>query len=271
MRSSLLALVSALVLATGCEEPRRPAPAATTPAPSAAPTSAPSATPTPSAAPSAPTDTFPTSLGDLEVTPIHHGTVRLRIAGTVIWVDPFSQGDLSGPKADYVFITDIHSDHYDPKGLDQVKKDGTTIVAPPVVAEKVPGATVMKNGDTKAFGGWNVFAVPMYNLKRGPEAGKFYHDKGRGNGYVFAFGDKRVYVSGDTECTDEMRSLKAIDVAFVCMNLPYTMPPAEAAECIKAFNPRVLIPYHYRGSNLDELTKALEGTPGIEIRKRAFY
>ncbi len=99
----------------------------------------------------------------------------------------------------------------------------------------------------------------MYNVERGPSPGKVFHEKGWGDGFVFTFGDKRVYVSGDTECTPEMRALKDIDVAFVCMNLPYTMPPAEAAACVEAFKPKILYPYHYRGSDLGELDKVLAG------------
>ena len=114
-------------------------------------------------------------------------------------------------------------------------------------------------------------AVPMYNLKRGPAAGQLYHDKGRGNGYELAVrGTSASTVSGDTECTPEMKALENIDVAFVCMNLPYTMPPREAAECVEAFKPKVLFPYHYRGSDLAELDKALAGR-GIDVRKREWY
>ena len=116
-----------------------------------------------------------------------------------------------------------------------------------------------------------MLAVPMYNLKRGPQQGKLFHDKGRGNGYVLTFGDARVYVSGDTECAPEMKALKDIDVAFVCMNLPYTMPPAEAAECISAFKPKNVYPYHYRGSNLDELKSALAPEKDIDVRVRNWY
>jgi L-ascorbate metabolism protein UlaG (beta-lactamase superfamily) len=129
----------------------------------------------------------------------------------------------------------------------------------------------MKNGDSRTIAGFGITAVPMYNQKRGPSAGKLFHDKGRGNGYVVTFGDKRVYLSGDTECTDEMRALKNIDVAFVCQNLPYTMPPSEAAECVKAFRPRVVIPYHYRGSDLAEFKTALANEKDIEVRIREFY
>jgi L-ascorbate metabolism protein UlaG (beta-lactamase superfamily) len=218
------------------------------------------------------TDRFPTAQGELVVTPIMHGSVLLEHASKQIYVDPWSQGKFDGlPKADFIFVTDIHQDHLDQAAIDKVKKEGTVIVGPPAVAEKLPGIVVLKNGESKDFGGFTALAVPMYNKKRGPSEGKLFHDKGRGNGYVLTFGGKKIYLSGDTECIDEMKALKDIDVAFVCMNLPYTMPPAEAAECIKAFRPKVLIPYHYRGSNLDELTRALEGEKGIEVRKREWY
>jgi L-ascorbate metabolism protein UlaG (beta-lactamase superfamily) len=218
------------------------------------------------------TDTIPTSQGDLRITPIVHGTVMLEHNGKFIYFDPWSEGKLNGlPKADFLFITDIHHDHLDQAAIGDVRKTGTVIVGPPAVAEKIPGIVVMKNGETKELGGVRVVAVPMYNKKRGPEAGKLFHDKGRGNGYVLTLGDKNVYVSGDTECTDEMKALKNIDVAFVCMNLPYTMSPSEAAECAKAFRPKILFPYHFRGSNLDELESALAGEQGIEVRKRTWY
>ena len=110
----------------------------------------------------------------------------------------------------------------------------------------------------------------MYNLKRGPSEGKFFHDKGRGNAYIFNFGDKRVLLAGDTECVPELKAVKNIDIAFLPMNLPYTMPPDEAAEAVKAFHPKIVIPYHYRGSDLTVFQKALEGT-GIEVRLLEWY
>ena len=113
-------------------------------------------------------------------------------------------------------------------------------------------------------------AIPAYNIKRGPAPGKLFHDKRRGNGYVLTYGGKRFYFSGDTEGVPEMRALKNIDVAFVCMNLPYTMPPEEAADAVKAFHPKIVIPYHYRGSDLTVFQKALEGT-GIEVRLLEWY
>jgi len=216
-------------------------------------------------------DVLSTSAGDVRIVPVHHGTLRLEIDGTILWIDPWSKGDLTGPKADYVLVTDIHQDHFDPAALAAVKKEGTVVVAPAAVAAKEPGAVALANGESRDFGKFSVEAVPAYNLQRGPEAGKLYHDKGRGNGYLVTMGGKRIYISGDTECTDEMKTLREVDVAFVSMNLPYTMPPSEAAVCIRAFRPKVIYPYHYRDSDLTELQSALADEAGIEIRLRDWY
>jgi len=174
------------------------------------------------------------------------------------------------PKADLILITDIHGDHMDPEAIRNASKMGTEIFAAPAVVQTVTSALPIANGETKTWGGFTIEAIPAYNLKRGPEPGKFYHDKGRGNGYVLTYGGKRFYFSGDTEGTPEMRALKNIDVAFVCMNLPYTMPPEEAADAVKAFHPKIVIPYHYRGSDLSVFQKALAGT-GIEVRVLEWY
>ncbi len=249
--------------------------ASTAPAtPSAtAPTAAP-ATPPPTTGRSG--DVLTTAQGDVGITPLHHATLLLTWQGKNLYVDPFHEARFDGlPKADTIFISDVHFDHLDPVALDAIKQATTTIVAPPAVAAQLPKSfthvVVLKNGDKQTVDGVGVEAVPMYNLTRGPSAGTLYHDKGRGNGYVLTFADKRLYLSGDTECTDEMRALKSIDVAFVCMNLPYTMPPSEAAACIKAFRPKVVYPYHYRGSNLAELKGALAGDHDIEVRERSWY
>ncbi|HEX7664559.1 MAG TPA: MBL fold metallo-hydrolase [Polyangiaceae bacterium] len=189
------------------------------------------------------TDTFTTSKGPLTVTPVHHAFVIFGWQGKTIMVDPWSPAYL--PKADVVFLTDIHPDHLDDESLAKVKSDKTIVVGPQAVADKTKVSTVMKNGDTTTVDGIGVEAIAMYNLERGPAPGQKYHDKGRGNGYVLTFGDKRVYVSGDTECTPEMKALKNIDAAFVCMNLPYTETVQEAAECTLAFAPKVVFPYHF--------------------------
>jgi L-ascorbate metabolism protein UlaG (beta-lactamase superfamily) len=178
---------------------------------------------------------------------------------------------LSGlPKADLILITDIHGDHMDPDSIKEISKANTEIFAPPAVVVTVTTAKPIPNGESKTWQGWTIEAIPAYNLKRGPAPGQFYHDKGRGNGYVLTYGGKRFYFSGDTENIPEMRALKNIDVAFVCMNLPYTMPPEEAADAVKAFHPKIVIPYHYRGSDLAVFQKGLEGT-GIEVRLLEWY
>lgn len=213
---------------------------------------------------------FKTSAGTLKITPIQHASLMIEAAGQVVYVDP-AQGSYDGlPKADLILLTDIHGDHLVPAVIDKVRKPGTTIIAPAAVAATVKDAMVMKNGDTKNVGAWTIEAIPMYNMKRGPSAGQLYHEKGRGNGYVVTYGGMRFYFSGDTENIAEMRALKNIDVAFVCMNLPYTMTPEEAADSVKAFHPKIVYPYHYMGTDLKVFQAALNGT-GIDVRLRNWY
>jgi L-ascorbate metabolism protein UlaG (beta-lactamase superfamily) len=257
----------ALALALLCAACGSPAPSTgTTPATPASPDAA----KTPPTAPPADADTFETSAGPLKIHPVQHATLWLEAGDKIVWVDPWSKADLTGPKADIILVTDIHGDHFDADAIATVRKPDTKIIAPKVVTDKFPDATPLANGETTDLGIIRVEAIPMYNLTRGPEPGKLYHDRGRGNGYVLTVGDKRLYISGDTECTPEMKALKNIDIAFVCMNLPYTMPPTEAAECVAAFNPKILYPYHYRESNLDDLSKPL-ATTSVEIRRRDWY
>jgi L-ascorbate metabolism protein UlaG (beta-lactamase superfamily) len=214
---------------------------------------------------------FPTAAGPVTITPLNHASTMIAAGGKTIYLDPAKPVKfLEDPKADLILITDIHGDHMDPDSIKDLSKAGTEILAPPAVVQTVTSAQPIANGETKTWGDWTIEAIPAYNLKRGPSPGKLFHDKGRGNGYVLTYGGKRFYFSGDTEGVPEMRALKNIDVAFVCMNLPYTMPPEEAAEAVKAFHPRVVIPYHYRGSDLAVFQKGLEGT-GIEVRLLDWY
>jgi L-ascorbate metabolism protein UlaG (beta-lactamase superfamily) len=217
------------------------------------------------------TDEFPTAEGPVRITPVRHASLMLEGGGQVVHVDPWSQGNYEGlPQADFILITDNHGDHLDAATVDKLKKARTPVVGPEVVTAKIPGAVLIRAGQTKTFGKWTVEAMPAYNLKRGPSEGKLFHEKGRGVGYVLTFGGKRIYISGDTEGIPEMKALRDIDVAFVCMNLPYTMPPEEAAEAVRAFRPKVVYPYHYRGSDLLLFEKGLAGT-GIEVRNRDWY
>jgi L-ascorbate metabolism protein UlaG (beta-lactamase superfamily) len=213
---------------------------------------------------------FPSTAGAIRITPIQHASLMIQAGGKVLYIDP-AQGSYDAlPKADYILITDIHGDHLAPAVIDKLRKPGTGIVAPAAVAEKLPGARVIAAGEATGLGMFTVDAVPAYNLTRGPSEGKFFHDRGRGVGYLIAYGGKRIYISGDTEGIPEMRALRNIDVAFVCMNLPYTMTPAEAADAVKAFHPTVVFPYHSRGQDTAVFAKALEGT-GIEVRQRDWY
>ena len=213
---------------------------------------------------------FATSAGPLRLTPIQHASLMIQAGGKVLYVDP-AMGSYDGlPSADYILISHIHPDHMAPAIVDKLRKPGTVILGPKTVSASVTGCPVISNGESKTLGPFLVEAVPAYNLTRGPSAGEFFHPKGRDNGYVVTYGGKRFYFSSDTEGIPEMRALKNIDVAFICMNLPYTMPPQEAADAVRAFHPAVVYPYHYRGSDLAVFTKALAGT-GIEVRLSDWY
>ena len=215
--------------------------------------------------------TFDTSAGAVKITPLYHASTLIEAGGKTIYLDPAKPAKLDGlPKADLILITDIHGDHMDPESIAKISKADTQVISSAAVAKTVTAAKPIANGETTTWQSWTIEAIPAYNLKRGPEPGKLFHDKGRGNGYVLTYGGKRFYFSGDTEGIPEMRALKNIDVAFVCMNLPYTMPPEEAADAVKAFHPKIVIPYHYRGSDLSVFQKALEGT-GIEVRLLEWY
>lgn len=215
-------------------------------------------------------DVFKTSEGELAITFIGHGTLMLEFNGKVIHVDPVSQyADYeSMPQADLVLITHEHGDHLDPKAIDAVKKESTRIVLTESCSPKYTGTDVMKNGDTKVFGTITVEAVPAYNIRNTRADGTPFHPKGRGNGYVIRFADKKVYIAGDTENIPEMADLVDIDVAFLPMNLPYTMTPEMCAKAARLFHPKVLYPYHFGETDTGELVKLLENDSDIEVRIR---
>lgn len=233
-------------------------------------------------------DVIQTSKGDLRITPINHASLMLQFGGKVIYVDPVNRGDYTGkPKADLIILTHDHGDHMNRAKIDDLESPSMVIIGPECVtlARIVPEAERIFYGEKKTFSGIEIEAVPAYNLTRGPEPGKLFHPKniphdvdgyacdeaGRGNGYVLTLGGKRLYISGDTECLPEMKALRNIDVAFVSMSPPFTMTPREAAECVNAFKPKIVYPYHYRETNLQEFTSAVQGTPGVEVRLRKWY
>jgi L-ascorbate metabolism protein UlaG (beta-lactamase superfamily) len=215
------------------------------------------------------TDVIPTSAGDLAITFLGHGSLIFLFKGMYIYVDVFGEvADYSKlPKADLIFLTHEHFDHMDPKALASVQTDKTTLVYTEACAQQAKGGIVMRNGDHQTVAGIPVEAVPAYNMIHMRDNGQPFHPKGAGNGYVFTFGDMRVYVAGDTENTLEMKALKNIHVAFLPMNLPYTMTPEMVADAAKAFHPRILYPYHYGKTDATKLAELLKGEK-IEVRIR---
>jgi L-ascorbate metabolism protein UlaG (beta-lactamase superfamily) len=223
------------------------------------------------------TDPLPASGGDIQITPIMHSSVQLEYAGKVIQVDPVAAYDnvelpLLGKfdalkPADLILVTDIHPENLDTTEVAKLRKPGAPVVMPMAVANeagaKIAAPTiVLANGDSKTVAEIAIEVVPMYNLQHGPKPGELYHPKGRGNGYIITVGGKRLYFMGDTECTPEVKAVKNIDVAFVPLNMPQTMTPGDTAECIKAFQPKIVYPYHYEGQKRDEafMRALLRGT-----------
>ena len=215
------------------------------------------------------TDVIKTSAGNLEITFIGHGTLMFTFGGKVIHIDPWTQlADYSKlPKADLILITHEHRDHLDLKAVDILRKERTAIVCPKITAEQIKDATVMNNGDVKTIEGLTIKAVPAYNLVHKRDTGQPYHPKGDGNGYLITFGDKNVYVAGDSENIPEMKALKGIDIAFLPMNLPFTMTPEMVADAVLAFKPKILYPYHFGETDTPKLLALLKGS-GIEVRIR---
>ena len=223
------------------------------------------------AAAAAPADKFMTNAGPLTITPIHHASLMIQAGGQVIQVDPVGAERYAAlPKADIILITHAHGDHLDPQAIARLRKPTTVIFGPEAVAEKVKDVRILHNGEAVLERHWRIRTIPMYNIKHLRSPGHPYHPRGWGNGYLITYGGFRIYIAGDTEGVPEMRALKDIDVAFIPMNLPYTMSPEEAAVAVKAFHPKIVYPYHYKGSDPAVFKKLLAGT-GIEVRLRDWY
>lgn len=215
-------------------------------------------------------DTLSTTQGDLIITFIGHGTLMLEWAGKTIHADPVgSLTDYSRfPKADIILITHEHGDHLDLKAVRLLSRETTQLISNAAAAEKATGGSVMNNGQTLEVQGIKIEAVPAYNIVNMRSPGNPYHPKGRGNGYILTFADKKVYIAGDTENTPEMKGLQNIDVAFLPMNLPYTMTPEMVADAARSFRPKILYPYHYGDTDPARLTQLLKNETGIEVRVR---
>ena len=215
------------------------------------------------------TDTIKTSAGDLKITFLGHGSLIFTFAGKTIHVDPFSKvADYTKlPKANIILLTHDHLDHLDLKALNPVRTEKTSVVLTQGCAKQVEGGIVMNNGDTKIIDAFKIEAVPAYNIIHKRD-GQPFHPKGIGNGYIITFGDKRVYVAGDTENIPEMKVLKGIDIAFLPVNPPFTMTPEMVADAAKDLAPKILYPYHYGETNTSKLVDLLKDNKGIEVRIR---
>ena len=224
-------------------------------------------------------DIVETSQGDLKIQPVIHGTLVLEWEGKTIYVDPYGGAKafsgLNDP--DIILITDIHGDHLNQNTLDELNTSKARFVVPKAVYDDLPSemqnrAEVVNNGGTVEIAGIPIIALPMYNLPESPDS---RHTKGRGNGYVLSLGGKQVYISGDTEDVPEMRALRGVDVAFVCMNLPYTMSVDQAADAVLEFKPKVVYPFHYRGkeglADTEKFKELVSANESVEVRLRNWY
>jgi L-ascorbate metabolism protein UlaG (beta-lactamase superfamily) len=215
-------------------------------------------------------DTISTTAGKVEITFVGHATLVLRWGEKTIHVDPWSKlpGFSELPKADLILVTHHHGDHLDTSAITAFRTRSTVILLTAKCAQVVSGGTVMNNGDVQKVLGLTVEAVPAYNLVHMRPDGTPFHPKGEGNGYVITIGHTRIYIAGDTEGTPEMKALKNIDVAFLPMNLPYTMTPEMVAEAVKAFRPKILYPYHLSQTDPGKLAPLLKDVKGVEVRIR---
>jgi len=225
-------------------------------------------------------DTFETDTGELILSPVLHGTLAIQWNNKTIYVDPYGgKTAFTGlPVPDLILITDIHGDHLNEETLKELDLEKATIIAPKAVVDQMDDSfkektQALHNGEKLVWNEIAVEAIPMYNF---PETADSRHTKGRGNGYVLTIGNKRIYISGDTEDIPEMRDLKNIDIAFVCMNMPYTMDVGQAADAVLEFKPKVVYPYHYRGSGgLSDVEKfkslVNNSNKDIDVRLRNWY
>ncbi len=206
--------------------------------------------------------------------PVSHASFVMQTSKLAVYVDPVGKAEAYAKfaPADLILITDIHQDHLAPELIKSLRGEKTALVGPKAVVEQLGVGTVMRNGEKLNIKGIAIEAVPMYNLT---EDRLKFHPRGRGNGYVLEVDGKRVYISGDTEDTKEMRALRKIDYALVCMNLPYTMTVEQAASAVLEMKPKVVMPYHYRGrggfSDTGKFKRLVAEDADIEVRMLKWY
>lgn len=225
-------------------------------------------------------DFVKTMFGNLKIKPILHSSLVLTHMNKTIYVDPYGGAKLYKglPSPDIVLITDIHGDHLNQQTLDSIDTSKSIFIVPEAVASKLPEkynskVVILKNGQGVHRLNYFIRALPMYNLPEEPDS---KHPKGRGNGYLINVDDKSIYISGDTEDINEMRNLQNVDIAFVCMNLPYTMDINQAANAVLEFQPKIVYPFHYRGkdgySDVKEFKNLVQSkNKNIDVRLREWY
>jgi L-ascorbate metabolism protein UlaG (beta-lactamase superfamily) len=225
-------------------------------------------------------DKINTDKGDLIIRPVQHGSFVMKWDNLIIYVDPYGGEEFYNelPAPDVIIITDIHGDHMNKTTLEILDVSKASFIVPKAVEEQLDekfktNLKILNNGESVKIVGFDILAIPMYNL---PESEDSRHTKGRGNGYVLTIGGKKVYISGDTEDIPEMRALRNIDIAFVCMNQPFTMEVEQAADAVLEFKPAIVYPYHFRGrEGLSDVNKfeslVKEGDSNIEVRLREWY
>jgi L-ascorbate metabolism protein UlaG (beta-lactamase superfamily) len=214
-------------------------------------------------------DKISTTAGNVVMNFIGHGSLMFRLDTFTIYIDPVSSsGDYKNlPKADLILVTHEHFDHLDLKLITELKKEETLVFTNEKSNDQIGWALAMKPGDRQEVNNIVIDAVPAYNIVNMRSPGQPFHPKGVGLGYILTIGGKRFYIAGDTENTPEMKALTNIEIAFLPMNLPYTMTPAMVADAARAFKPRILYPYHFGETNTDEIVNLLKGS-GIEVRIR---
>jgi len=221
-------------------------------------------------------DVFETEGGEISVHPISHASFVMQTPNQVIYVDPVGGAEAYAglPEPNLILITHEHGDHYDVPTLEALAKTGVRLLTNPAVFEMLPEglrgeAAQLANGEETEVGGITIRAIPAYNTTEGRLQ---YHPEGRDNGYVLGIDGFTVYIAGDTEDIPEMRALEGIDLAFVPMNLPYTMTPEQAASAVAEFAPRYVYPYHYKGQDSAEFARLVEeGGSETEVRMGPWY